>query len=67
MNELFIDYLFNISYDNPNLPFHAAYARYINIGDPIAALGPIDLVSGSVDLDWEVRYRQHSIDHLELE
>ena len=24
--------------------------RYINIGDPIAALGPIDLVSGSVDL-----------------
>ena len=27
------------------------FCRYINIGDPIAALGPIDLVSGSVDLD----------------
>jgi len=26
------------------------FRRYINIGDPIAALGPIDLVSGSVDL-----------------
>ena len=25
------------------------FRRYINIGDPIAALGPIDLVSGSVD------------------
>ena len=27
----------------------AKFRRYINIGDPIAALGPIDLVSGSVD------------------
>ena len=26
------------------------FRRYINIGDPIAVLGPIDLVSGSVDL-----------------
>ena len=28
------------------------FRRYINIGDPIAVLGPIDLVSGSVDYEF---------------
>jgi len=39
-----------ISNDFPSINQSNKFAKYINLGDPIAVLGPLDSVLGSVDL-----------------
>jgi len=42
--------VFTLRYDYPTINQPNKFCRSINLGDPIAILGSIDFVSGSVDL-----------------